>query len=198
MSLNITPNLVIGYITEVLNLNTENKLVLLDVQEDLKSIHDLALFRVFIKDNFSNPEYKYLTGYQKFLALTNDFKKANKPRLNIDQKVKAQNYTEILFKKTVDVFDWINWEVQVGCDLYDKKISQKLFKVFGDESKDLQVLEQIGKRPELLRLVNNHKELLREKIEKIVFRLTLEKHHPQLAHKSSEKLVLERLKKGVK
>lgn len=193
---NITASDVIKYLGTVLNIDTQNTLVMDDMIDELQTIHDLNLFRAFIKTNFTEDNYKYLTGYQKFLALVKEFKKENEPRLNINQKVQVQNYSEKLFKKTVDIFDWINWEVQTGSELYDKKISQRLFSVFGKEPRDLQVLEQIGKRAELLRLCNSNKELLREKIEKIVFRLTLEKEYPQLVHKTRDQKILGMLSNG--
>ncbi|TLP41055.1 hypothetical protein [Arcobacter arenosus] len=193
MSANITSNDIIKYVSRVLNVDITNSLVMQDMIEDLTSIHDLGLFRFFIKENFNESKYQYLTGYQKFLALVKDFKKQNAPRLNSQQKSKVEDYSERLFKKTVDVFDWVNWEIQIGKDLYCKEISKRLFDEFGNEPKDLKVLEMIGKRPELVRLVRYHKEVLREKIQKIVFKLTLEKEYPQLTHKSKEQLVLERL-----
>ena len=165
-----------------------------DIIEDLKSIHHLNLFRVYIKENFIKEKYKYLTGYQKFIALCNDFKKEHNPKLDIKQKEKVENYSESLYKKTVDVFDWINWEVQTGCDIYDKKISIKLFKVFGEEPKDIEVLERIGRRSQLLNLCNHNKVMLRDMIYKNVEHLTLVKLYPQLENKSDDKKMIERLK----
>ena len=192
----ITANDVVKYLRDVLNMDISNALVMEDIVEDLKSIHDLAEFRIYIKENFTESQYQYLTGYQKFLALTKDFKRENKPKLTADQRLNADKYSEKLFSKVTDVFDEINWMIQVGKDIYSKEANLIVFNAFGNEPKDLQVLEQIGKRAELCRLCSSNKEVLRTKINEAVCKLTLLKHYPQLAYKNKDQQVMAKLAAG--
>lgn len=189
MSINptITANDVIKYLGTVLNIDTNSKLTIADITEDLKNIHDLGLFRVFIKQNFMNKKYQYFTGYQKFLILVKDFKEQMKPKLTDEAEIKVVNFSEKLYKKTVAVFEEVNWNIQLGKSLLHFNMEKSF------DEKELQVLNQIGNKQILLNLVKHGKYKLEQKIEKAIRNLTLRKHYPQLAHKSQEQLVLENL-----
>jgi len=67
---------VVEYICEVLNIQTSNPLIVLDMVEDLKGIKDMQEFRTNIKSRIANlnDDYKYLSGYQKFIKVVNDYK----------------------------------------------------------------------------------------------------------------------------
>ena len=74
---------IIDYLCEVLNINSSNTLIMLDMLEDLKEVQNLAEFRKYIKSRVANlnDEYRYLTGYQKFIKLVDNFNKENKNKL---------------------------------------------------------------------------------------------------------------------
>lgn len=191
MSVNpiITANEVIKYIGTVLNIDTNSKLIIADITNDLKSIYDLALFKNFIKDNFMNKRYEHQTGYQKFLMLVKDFKEQIKPKLTTEQEEKVTSFSNKLYKKTCDVFDKVNWEIQNGKSLLHFQIEKSF------NEKELKVLEQIGDKQVLLNLVKHGKYKLEQKIEKAIRDLTIKKNYPQLEHKSQDQLMLERLSK---
>jgi len=66
---------VIKYLGSVLNIDTEDSMIFDEMIEDLKRLKEFTGYKDFIKSNFNHEKYKYLNGYQKFLVLTDDFKK---------------------------------------------------------------------------------------------------------------------------
>lgn len=177
---------VIKYLGNILNIDIQDKLTFADMVEDLSKIQDLAQFRLFMKDNFMKDKYKYYTGYQKFLVLKKEYEDKNKFKLTAEQQYQVDNYAEKLFKKTCDCFDEVAWEIQTGNDMHSNKINLFIYRYFGDEKsvKDLKVLEQIGKREELVRLMKN-KEILRDKIKSVITSFTIKKYAPALENKST-------------
>jgi len=186
----MTPQDIIKYLGNILNINIQDKLTLEDMLSDLSSIHDLALFREFIKARFNYEKYQYLTGYQKFLALKNDFKKEFSPRLDEKLSGQVENFSNTLYKKTCDIFDEVNFQIQNGKQIEHFKMEASF------NEKELKVLNKIGNKIVLLNLVNRSKLELEIKIKKIVSDLTLQKIYPQLANKSNDKLLLEKLQKS--
>ena len=138
---------IIDYVCEVLNINTSNTLIILDMIEDLKEVKDLAEFKKVLKDRVGNlnDEYKYLSGYQKFAKIVRDFKKQDS---NIaDDKI--VNYC----KKLVDKCR------HSSCSAYDAKphgynfndfIDTAKFESFKSNSepvfneKEIELLESVG------------------------------------------------------
>lgn len=191
---NITINDFVKYLSQILNIDLSDKLTALDMLEDLKEIQDLGEFRIFIKSSFNYERFKFLTGYQKFLALKNEFIKNNKPKLDEVSQEKANSFAYKLYKKTINVFDEVNFLIQEGNDIRSKTISNYIGLSFMDQPKEIQVLELVGKREELLRLCNTDKTRLENKIFEVVERLALIKKYPQLEVKRDKIEVLERLK----
>lgn len=192
---NITINDFVKYLSQILNIDLSDKLTALDMLEDLKEIQDLGEFRIFIKSSFNYERFKFLTGYQKFLALKNEFIKNNKPKLDEVSQEKANSFAYKLYKKTINVFDEVNFLIQEGNDIRSKTISNCIGLSFMDQPKEIQVLELVGKREELLRLCNTDKTRLENKIFEVVERLALIKKYPQLENKNEDKKCLENLTK---
>lgn len=193
---NITANDVIKYIAGILNIDLSNNALLLeDMIEDIKSVNDLAAFRVFIKEKFNYERFRYLTGYQKFIALVNEFKKENKLELSEEMQNKALTYSEDLFKRVTTICDEVNFELQTKGKKIDDLDLFATFKRNGLENHHISTLKAIGRKEKVFALSVYGKEELRLRIESIVHKKALEKMYPQLAIKNQDTKVLERLKK---
>lgn len=196
MNKQITANDVVKYIAGILNIDLSNNALLLeDMIEDIKSVNDLALFRTFIKEKFNYERFRYLTGYQKFIALVNEFKKENKLELSEEMQIKALTYSEDLFKRVTEICDEINFELQTKGKKIDDLNLFETFKINGLENHHIGVISSIGSKETIFTMSVYGKEDLRARIESIVNKKALEKQYPQLQNKSEDKKVLERLKK---
>ena len=196
MNKQITANDVVKYIAGILNIDLSNNALLLeDMIEDIKSVNDLALFRTFIKEKFNYERFRYLTGYQKFIALVNEFKKENKLELSKEMQIKALTYSEDLFKRVTDICDEINFELQTKGKKIDDLNLFETFKINGLENHHIGVISSIGSKETIFAMSVYGKEDLRARIESIVNKKALEKQYPQLAIKNDGAKVLERLKK---
>lgn len=71
-------NEILNYVIEKLNIKSESYLVLMDIQQDLSSLQNINEFRIYLKENQSNSDFKYLTGVQKFDAMFKKFKEKEK------------------------------------------------------------------------------------------------------------------------
>ena len=196
MNKQITANDVVKYIAGILNIDLSNNALLLeDMIEDIKSVKDLALFRTFIKEKFNYERFRYLTGYQKFIALVNEFKKENKLELSQEMQIKALTYSEDLFKRVTEICDEVNFELQTkGKKIEDLNLFET-FKINGLENHHIGVLKHIGSKETIFTMSVYGKADLMARIESIVNKKALEKQYPQLAIKNDGAKVLERLKK---
>ena len=196
MNKQITASDVVKYIAGILNIDLSNNALLLeDMIEDIKSVNDLALFRTFIKEKFNYERFRYLTGYQKFITLVNEFKKENKLELSKEMKIKALTYSEDLFKRVTEICDEINFELQTKGKKIDDLNLFETFKINGLENHHIGVLKLLGSKETIFAMSVYGKADLIARIESIVNKKALEKQYPQLQNKSEDKKVLERLKK---
>lgn len=193
---NITANDVVKYIAGILNIDLSNNALLLeDMIEDIKSINDLAAFRVFIKEKFNYERFRYLTGYQKFIALVNEFKKENKLELSEEMQIKALTYSEDLFKRVTTICDEVNFELQIKGKKIEDLDLFATFKRNGLENHHIKVISSIGSKETIFAMAIYSKIELELKIASIVHKKAMIKSYPQLANKkSSDMKVLERLK----
>lgn len=189
-------NDVIKNIGQILNIDTTNELTMMDILEDLKEIDNVPKFRLFIKERFSYERFRYMTGLQKFIALKNEFKKENRPKLGASEDLKVRTYSESLFKRVTTIFDEIDYRTQIGIDIRDKKINKFLHLEFGEDKKALKVLEKVGNREDILRMVRNDRNGLLEKIKSIIYGFTMIKVYPELLDKKDniDKNVLKLIK----
>ena len=196
------------YFAQLLNISLDDDLSMMDMVEELNSIENLADFRIFVKEKFNYERFRYLTGYQKFIALVNEYKKDNAPKLDEVTQNKVDAFAPKLYKQTCDCFDDVYFMIQAGNDIRSKKVSDFIGKsflkkengTFVIDEKSVRVLEMIGKRERLLELCKNNKKELEERIYNAVHKLALESKYPQLAVKKTFEgaAVIERLKLGVK
>ena len=184
----ITANDVVQYLGNLLNIDVSGKITMLDMIDDLSTIPNLAEFRIFVKEKFNYERFRYLTGYQKFIALVNEFKKETM-KLNEDQVKKCNSFSSRLYWKTISVFDEVNFMIQEGNNIRSQKVSNYIGLAFIKYPKEIEVLDKIGKREELLRLSVCNKPLLEQKIDEVVKNLTLIKQYPQLAPKKDVKTI---------
>lgn len=191
---------ILEYLCELLNINLKNKLVSDDILDDLKKMsqeYNLNDFRLFIKDKINYERFRYLTGYQKFIAMANEFKKENKLELSEEMQIKALTYSEDLFKRVTNILDEVNFELQEKRKDIKELNLKKTFLKNGFKEHDIKVLRAVGDKNKLMHLSVHGKDELSRIIESIVNKKALVKMYPQLANKKSSDIkVLERLKNG--
>ena len=176
---------VVQHIGNTLNIDVSGKITALNIIKVLSSIPNLADLVEFIEEKFNYERFRYLTGYQKFLALVNEYKREN-IKLNDEQLKKCVTFADRLYWKTISVFDEVNFMIQEGNDIRSQKVSNYIGAAFIKQPKEIEVLDKIGKREELLRLSVCNKPLLEQKIDEVVKSLSLIKQYPQLAPKKDE------------
>ena len=188
---------ILEYLCELLNINLKNKLVSDDILEDLIKMskeYNLNDFRLFIKEKINYERFRYLTGYQKFIAMANEFKKENKLELSEEMQIKALTYSDELFCKVTTILDYVNFELQTkGKSIDDLDLFETL-KKNGLENHHISVLNAVGSKKEIFTLSVYGKDELKLKIASIVHKKALEKQYPQLVIKKEKIEVLERLK----
>lgn len=188
---------ILEYLCELLNINLKNKLVSDDILEDLIKMsneYNLNDFRLFIKEKINYERFRYLTGYQKFIAMANEFKKENKLELSEEMQIKALSYSDELFSKVTTILDYVNFELQTkGKSIDDLDLFETL-KKNGLESHQLKVIQAIGSKKKVMTLCLYSKQELKATIESIVYKKAMIKQYPQLAPKKEKFEVLERLK----
>lgn len=191
---------ILEYLCELLNINLKNKLVsdkILMTLKDMSVSYDLIKFGDFLESSFNYERFRYLTGYQKFLSMANDFKKENKLELSEEMQIKALTYSEDLFKRVTTICDEVNFELQTKGKKIDDLDLFATFKRNGLENHHIGVLKLLGNKETLFALCVYGKSDLIARIEDIVNRKALIKMYPQLQNKKREDMkVLERLKNG--
>lgn len=188
---------ILEYLCELLNINLKNKLVSDDILEDLIKMsneYNLNDFRLFIKEKINYERFRYLTGYQKFIAMANEFKKENKLELSEEMQIKALSYSDELFSKVTTILDYVNFELQTkGKSIDDLDLFETL-KKNGLENHQLKVIQAIGSKKKVMTLCLYSKQELKATIESIVYKKAMIKQYPQLGQKKEKFEVLERLK----
>ena len=83
-------NDLIEYIALALNIDISNKIVYLEINEELNSVKDFNLFRQELKSRVANlnDDFRYLNGFQKFLKFMNEFKIKQLPKRD-DEQIEA-------------------------------------------------------------------------------------------------------------
>ena len=188
---------ILEYLCELLNINLKNKLVsdkILMTLKDMSVSYDLIKFGDFLESSFNYERFKYLTGYQKFIAMANEFKKENKLELSEEMQIKALTYSEDLFKRVTTILDEVNFELQIKSKTIDDLDLFATFKINGLEKHHIGVLKLLGSKKELFHLSIYGKEELSRRIESIVNKKALVQQYPQLAPKKEKIQVLEMLK----
>ena len=188
---------ILEYLDELLNINLKNKLVsdnILNTLSDMSLEYNLTDFGIFLEEKFNYERFKYLTGYQKFIAMANEFKKENKLELSEEMQIKALTYSEDLFKRVTTICDEVNFELQTKGKKIDDLDLFATFKRNGLENHHIGVLKLLGSKETLFALCVYGKSDLIARIEDIVNKKALVQQYPQLAPKKEKIQVLEMLK----
>ena len=168
------------YFINLLNISIEDELTMIDMLQELEVIEDLNSFRIFVKRRFNYEKFRFLTGYQKFISLSNEFRKENKLKLDAETQERVDNYSEMLFNKITRVIEEINFKLQeLGKKIDDFDYLETL-KKNGFVSSDIEILNTIGDKKRMFHLALYSKHELKERIERIVNKKTLIKVYPQL------------------
>lgn len=184
------------YFAQLLNISVDDDLSMMDMVEELNSIENLADFRIFVKEKFNYERFRYLTGYQKFIALVNEYKKENAPKLDEKSLVKVENYSEKLFKEVTRIFDELNIRLQETGKSFENVNYEKTLLSNGLEQHQINVLNEIGNKTKIFALAVRGKTQLKDLIEEVVYKKTMIKHFPQLAPREDKeaKNLIEQLK----
>lgn len=190
---------ILEYICELLNINLKNKLVsdkILMTLEDMSVSYDLVKFGDFLESSFNYERFRYLTGYQKFLSMANEFKRDNELKLSDEMEMKALSYTDELFQKVTTVTDELNFYIQTNKKSIDEINLFETLKKYGLKNHHINILKHIGDKKKVFTLSVYGKHEFKELIGSIVFKKALVKQYPQLLIKKDKIEVLERLKNG--
>ena len=168
------------YFINLLNISIEDELTMIDMLQELEVIEDLNSFRIFVKRRFNYEKFRFLTSYQKFISLSNEFRKENKLKLDAKTQERVDNYSEMLFNKITRVIEEINFKLQeLGKKIDDFNYLETL-KKNGFVSSDIEILNTIGDKKRMFHLALYSKHELKERIERIVNKKILIKVYPQL------------------
>ena len=168
------------YFINLLNISIEDELTMIDMLQELEVIEDLNSFRIFVKRRFNYEKFRFLTSYQKFISLSNEFRKENKLKLDAETQERVDNYSEMLFNKITRVIEEINFKLQeLGKKIDDFDYLETL-KKNGFVASDIEILNTIGDKKRMFHLALYSKHELKERIERIVNKKTLIKVYPQL------------------
>lgn len=175
------------YFINLLNISIDDEVTMLDMLEELENIENLNSFRMFVKKRFNYKRFYFLTGYQKFISLTNEFRKENILQLDDEIEGKVDSYSTNLFSKITSVFEQINFKLQeLGKKIDDFNYLETL-KKNGFVARDMEILEILGNKKRIFHLALHSKQELRERIQCIVNRKMLLEVYPQLAIKEKFK-----------
>ena len=89
----------VKYIIEILNIKSDSSFTTMDIESELKKVGDYEMYREYIRDNIENYDLKFNTGFQKFIILTNRFKRIEEDRKLTDTFTKATSYAKIIAEK---------------------------------------------------------------------------------------------------
>lgn len=172
------------HFAQILNISIDDDITILDIESELNNIDDLVELRKFIKEKFNYERFKYLTGYQKFLALVKEFREENKPKLDFKTEQKVYNYTTRLLSKLTNFGFELSFLINSkGWDLNTINLSKTYEKVLSD--KDMEVCKIIGFRA-IYDLTNSNIPKLENEIERIVTQKALYVKYPQLANQNKK------------
>jgi len=89
----------VKYIMEILSIKSDSTFTIADIESEMQKINDFEMYREYIRDNIDNFDLKFKTGFQKFIILTNRFKRIEEDRSLTDTFDKATSYAKIISSK---------------------------------------------------------------------------------------------------
>lgn len=168
------------HFAQILNISIDDEITMMDMENELSTIGDIAEFQKFVKQRFNYSAYQFMTGYQKFILLARDFKKDNEPKLDQETEMKVYNYTTRLLSKITNFSFALNFEIQEkGYDLKSIKMDKTFEKVLNE--KDIEVCKIIG-FDNIYKLANYNIPKLETELERVITQKALIAKYPQLAN----------------
>ncbi len=177
------------YVASILNIKSDNPFIMNDIFEELEQISDLKAFKDYLKSQSHSNEYQYSKGLSKFLKIVSNYKKKQKD-LIVLQNPSINSFSEALYKKTVLVFEEVNWHLQNGKRIEDFNMLKSF------DEKELRVLNKIGDKSYILTKVKSNKPSLEEEIKNIVMSYTIQKHTISPALPFKDKEVIKKISKN--
>ncbi|MBL3520286.1 hypothetical protein H0A43_07345 [Arcobacter lanthieri] len=172
------------HFAQILNISIDDDITMMDIEAELSTIDDLVELRKFIKEKFNYERFRFLTGYQKFLAIVKEFREENKPKLDFETEQRVYNYRTRLLSKITNFSNSLHFEVQAkGYDLKAIKLSETYEKVLND--KDIEICKIIGFRAIYDLAIRNIPKLESE-LERVITQKALLKQYPQLANQNKK------------
>lgn len=176
----LAENKIAIHFAQILNISIDDDISMMDIENELSTIGDIAEFQKFVKNRFNYSAYQFMTGYQKFIALAKDFRKDNEPKLDQETEMKVYNYTTRLLSKITNFAFALNFEIQEkGYDLKAIKMDKTFEKVLNE--KDIEVCKIIG-FDNIYKLANYNIPKLEAELEKAITQKALITKYPQLAN----------------
>lgn len=94
--------------------------------------------------------------------------------LEENEILKVQTYSDRLFSKTIDLFEEVDYQVQIGKTTLESIEVSRFLRTYLS-NKDLEILKEIGNRDRLLFMCRNAKDALKTQINKIMMDKSLNK-----------------------
>jgi hypothetical protein len=125
------------YICEILNIKADNELVVADIQSKIALVNDVAAYTDYVRSEFNKDAYEFMTGFQKFISITDKYLKIQEDKILEPQYEKAEKYAKHLSAKVKHCREFVR-DNSVGFE----NIAAEGEKFFKDH--ELRMLERIG------------------------------------------------------
>ncbi len=127
----------IEYLMEVLNIKSDNEFVIKDIATELQKVNDIADYRKYVRDNIKNIDLEYLTGFQKFIELTNKYLKQQDDIILGAKFEQGEKYAKELASKVKICRNFVE---DAGCEF--SQVSAEGEKLFKEH--ELKALSKVG------------------------------------------------------
>jgi hypothetical protein len=154
-------------IANLLNIDLNDKIVALDIDNELNKLKTELHYPFvgFIKKNFNKEEFKFLNGYQKFVAMLKKFKKTQLEALAKKNYEGAEKEAHELIQKLENVKrQWDAWVIEVAKGNMPRLPKASELKRHGENvfsDKELKIISSLG---ELSSIINKIEHFGKERI----------------------------------
>jgi len=131
------------YLMEILNIKSENELVIQDMATELSKVNDIVDYKNYMRENIKSVDVDYLTGFQKFIQLTNKYLQQQEDIILGSKYDQGEKYAKALAAKVKECRDFVE----------DNFIDFSNLKVEGEKyfkDHELRMLKKIGSREAVL------------------------------------------------
>ena len=131
------------YVMEVLNIKSENSFVIQDIATELTKVNDLVAYKNYIRENIKSVDVDYLTGFQKFIQLTDKYLKNQDDTILGAKYLQGEKYSKELSAKVKECRNFVE----------DNYIEFSNVKIEGEKyfkDHELRMFEKIGSKEVIL------------------------------------------------